>query len=596
MKLLGLLACALAIPSLSQNWSLSGTVLDGEEGDGLKNVTVTLAQAKRSATTDKKGRWSIGSETGVKERPAHQGATRGLAVLDGRLRLRLDGRDALGRRGAEPFSPSAAFSARAGEAALDTLVYAKDGYVTRKIPLAAASIDGILDSLYRVRGPEWRIASHANVKSDTLHAFPDTLRTITFKFRKPAWDSMMKAMADSCGKFGIGLGGGGGFGGGRENPYATKCQESSIDFIESEALVWVPVDMVADGETWNDVGIRLKGNASLMEAWSLARIALPFRINTDKFEDRNPLVRNQRFWGFQKLSFFNYDQDSSGIRGPVASEIMREGGAACPLSRPVRLQLDTGNGNVFAVGIYEMLEVPDNPFLKRNFDNDSGNLYKPLSRLDKWVDAEWTSYDAVDSVPTFSDAKDLIAVVNANDRTTDSAGWHRRLEKVMDVRGFLGWLAVSTAIFNWDAYGSLAHNYYLFDDRGVFRYIPYDFGWAFDYSIAGSGTYGISRSSIWYNTAGGGGGWGGASSGTFPLVKNLLADKGYCELYRAAMEKAIAGPASVANFQAKVDKYGPQVTKLQPAATKHVQSLRGFMTGRVSEIKTSLGNTTCPIR
>jgi hypothetical protein len=590
-----LLTSLLASASLAQTWSLSGTVYDGEEGDGIKNVVVTLAQAKVSATTDKKGKWSIGAGSGVLARSGRTGINHTLSLVDGRLHLQVDGRDILGRGlpSVEQSQLAAAWAAaRSAGTTSDTLVYAKDGYATKRVAVFTASQSGLVDSLYRIRGPEWVIASHANVKSDTLHAFPDTLRKITFRFTKANWDSMMKAMADSCGKFGIGIGAGGLFGGGGDNPYATKCQESSIDFIENTALVWVPVDVLADGQTWKNVGLRLKGNASLMKAWSLARIALPFRITTDHFEDSFPLVKNQRFWGFQKLSFFNYDQDSSAIRGPVASEIFRQGGDACPISRPVQISLDTGNGNAFVAGLYEMLEIPDNPFLKRNFSNDSGNLYKPLSHLDKFVDSEWTSYSVVDSVPTFADVKNLIAVLNAGNRTSDSAAWHRNLEAVMDVKAFLNWLALSTAMFNWDAYGSSAHNYYLFDDRGVFEYIPYDFGWAFDYTIAATAGLPLTRTSIWYNGASSG--WG--TPQVFPLVKYLLADKNYCDTYRADMVAAIAGPASVASFQAKVDKYGAQVQKVQPGTSTYVSALRGFMTGRIPEIQTSLNNTSCPIQ
>jgi len=82
--------------------------------------------------------------------------------------------------------------------------------------------------------------------------------------------------------------------------------------------------------------------------------------------------------------------------------------------------------------------------------------------------------------------------------------------------------------------------------------------------------------------------------GPFPLVKNLMADKGYCETYRKYMTQVIAGPASVASFQAKVDKYGAWVSSI--ASTVHpVSTLRTFMSGRLTEVQTSLGNKTCPV-
>ena len=155
------------------------------------------------------------------------------------------------------------------------------------------------------------------------------------------------------------------------------------------------------------------------------------------------------------------------------------------------------------------------------------------------------------------------------------------MEKAFDVQGFLRWLAASTAIMNWDAYGNLAHNYYLFNDSGTFKFITYDFGWSFDYQMATNGI--VSRTSIWYDAAAG----GFMNLGPFPLVKNLLADKNYCESYRKYMTEVIAGPASAASFQAKLDKYASWVASANPNTAK-IQALRGFMTGRIPEIQSSL--------
>lgn len=579
------LLAALALSSLANaaDWKLSGKVVDAEEGNGLKGVQVRLVGAGLVATSAKNGDWNIGVTSvgrAVRSNPA--AFANELQIRDGRLVLRVDGMDLLGRKVAGWNRSLAAgeLAARSAAVAIDTLVYSKDGYIQKKVPVSVTDLSGIRDSIRRIRYDGWVDSSHANRKADTLNGFTKAFRTITFKWSKQNWDRMMKAMTDSCGKFGMSAGGGGGFFG-----PSTNCQAGQYDIIEKAALIWVPVDLEADGQVWKNVAIRLKGNASLQSAWVAGNYSLPFRINTDKLEDSFPTAKDQRFYGFQKVSFYNSQQDSTSIRGPVAGEIFRQFGVPAPLSVPVKVVLKFGD-TTKEVGIYEMVEVPDEPFLTRNFQNDSGNLYKPLSKLDKYVDSEWVDED----IPgDRSDAKALIAAINAANRTSDSAAWHRTMEKAIDVQGFLRWLAASTAIMNWDAYGNLSHNYFLFNDSGTFKFITYDFGWSFDYQMATNGI--VSRTSIWYDAAAG----GFMNLGPFPLVKNLLADKNYCESYRKYMTDVIAGPASVASFQAKVDKYGSWVAKAN-ANTAKIQALRGFMATRLPEIQTSLSAKTCPIK
>lgn len=572
---LSLLLGFATFASAQTNWALSGKIVDAEEGNGLNLVEVSLVKAGLRTTSAKNGDWTLGNIVGVQGRASRRAAASEsfLRLVDGRLLLRMNGVDIRGRRLGNASAPlPSSIAARGMDAVSDTIVYSRDGFVTKRVPILTSSLNDIRDSLRRVRYEGWVDSSHSNgFKPDTTDAFVDTLRKITFRFSKSNWDSLMKAMTDSCGRFG----------GGR-----TNCSPDQYDLIENSALIWVPGDMLSDGQVWKNVALRLKGNASLQTAWNKGSYSLPFRINTDKFEDTYPTTKNQRFHGFKKLSFYNSEQDSTSIRGPIASEIFRRAGVVTPITVPVQIFLDRGDGTPIDLGPYEMVEVPDNPLLNRYFGNDSGNLYKPSSKLDKFVQSEFENEDIKGD---YSDVKALIAAINATNRASDSAAWHRSLEKLLDVDGFLNWLAVSTAIVNWDAYGGLAHNYYMFNDSGTFKWITYDFGWSFDYSMLQ--VIGQNRTSIWYDATG-----GFMSFGPYPLVKNLLADKTYCETYRKHMVAAVAngGPASDATFKMLVDKYGAMVSSI-PRTVNPVKNLRNFMATRVTEINSSLSAKSCPI-
>lgn len=457
----------------------------------------------------------------------------------------------------------------------DTLVYTRDGFVQKKTPIAMSSVVGIVDSLRRIRYEGWVDSSHANLKPDTAGAFLRASRTMTIRWTKKSWDHMMKTMADSCGAFGTR--------GGNWNSTTTSkpCSDGPNDYIGKSAMVWVPADIETDGQVWKNVGVRLKGNWSLQQAWTSKDYALPFRFNTDKYEDSLPNTKDQRFYGFKKISLFNAVQDPTSIRGPIASAIFRQFGVVAPFSAPVHLILKFGD-TTKDVGAYEMAEIPDAPLLKRHFKNDSGNLYKPLSKLEQYVASEWADED----IPgDRSDAKALISLLNSNARSTDSAKWHRDLQASFDVDGFLRWLAASTVINSWDSYGMYPHNYYLFNDLGRFRWITYDFGNSFNYVMG-------SRTSIWYEEANFYA--AGGDTGTYPLIRYLLADKTYCETYRTYVTQAIAGPASSADFQTLVDRYGSWVSSIQ-STVREVSSLRTFMNGRITEVQKSLNAKSCPI-
>ncbi|PKM79062.1 MAG: hypothetical protein CVU88_07740, partial [Firmicutes bacterium HGW-Firmicutes-13] len=54
------------------------------------------------------------------------------------------------------------------------------------------------------------------------------------------------------------------------------------------------------------------------------------------------------------------------------------------------------------------------------------------------------------------------------------------IEKYLDVDAALRYIAVSTALANFDSYqGSLGHNYYLYEQNGVFTILPWDLNMSF---------------------------------------------------------------------------------------------------------------------
>lgn len=546
----------------AQNLSLSGTVVDAEEGNGLGAVTVSTVKSGLRTTTAKNGSWSLLGTigTGVGNRRSRTSEAESfLHVEAGRLLLRMGGKDLLGRRlpgGIAP--PSNAPAARSLAEALDTLVYTREGYVPKRVPLASASMAGLLDSIRRIRDPGWVDSGHSNgFEPDTIDAFPDTLRKLTLRVSAANWDRMTKAMTDLCGAYGT----------------PTTCQVGELDFIDNAALIWIPADLEADGQVWRNVGIRLKGNGSLRDAWSRKLATLPFRISMDKFEDSLPTIKNQRFHGFKKLSLYNSSQDASNIREAVAGEIFRAANLPVAMSVPIRFQLVHGNV-AQDLGPYSMVEVPDDPLLNRAFGNDSGNLYKPHSALDTFRQAEFFDDDLTTD---YSDVKALVQAINDPIRLSSPAAWRSQLERSIDMRGWIKWLAVSHAIGHWDAYGVAPHNYYLFNDRGILRWITYDMGWSL---------VDLTDELIWHDLP--------QDDPSYPLVEHAMSDPVYCKEYRTHIEEAISdrGAFSAASFKARVERYGTMVSSM-PSTLAEVNRLKTYAERRHAAIRTALANPRC---
>jgi hypothetical protein len=63
---------------------------------------------------------------------------------------------------------------------------------------------------------------------------------------------------------------------------------------------YVPVTVRHDGREWTRVGLRYKGNFSLMMSAIAASRKISFRLNFDRYEDTSPEVANQRSYGFKE--------------------------------------------------------------------------------------------------------------------------------------------------------------------------------------------------------------------------------------------------------------------------------------------------------
>ena len=154
--------------------------------------------------------------------------------------------------------------------------------------------------------------SHSKgVEADYAKIYPDdSVQRLDVVIDAETYAAMQENMTELYGSSNNGGGpGGGGPGGG----------------MPDEEPSFFPVEIRYDGLTWWHVGMRYKGNSTLMSAWRRGIKKMPFRLDFDEFEDAYPEIDDQRFYGFKKITFSNGFKDDSLIREKlgVRSSAMR---------------------------------------------------------------------------------------------------------------------------------------------------------------------------------------------------------------------------------------------------------------------------------
>ena len=305
---------------------------------------------------------------------------------------------------------------------------------------------------------------------------------------------------------------------------------AAIDMSGGRNPIWKPCTLKFEDKVWYHVGVRFKGNSSLTSTWKSGIWKLPMRFDFDQFEDDYPEIENQRFFGFKKLSLASNYRDSSLLREKVVADIFRAAGVPAPRTAFYRLYVDHGNGLEY-FGLYTMVEIPADTMLEKNFGNSDGNLYKPEGTGATFATYDEASFDkeSNEDEADWSDVKALFDALHSD--RSDAAAWRASLEKTLNVDGFLRWLAVNMLIQNWDTYGRMSHNYYLYNNSadGLLNWIPWDNNEA----LKGSDGAGIGGGAISLSLA--------EATDSWPLIRYLADDPTYRAKYVSYIEETARG-------------------------------------------------------
>jgi spore coat protein H len=247
--------------------------------------------------------------------------------------------------------------------------------------------------------------------------------------------------------------------------YDIQLPPESITALAADPRTYVRGALTVDGETLTDIGVRLKGEWNFRPLGDKAAFKLKF----------DELVPDQTFRGLKRLLFNNALEDPSWVAERLTYHAFRAAGLPAPRAASAWV---TVNGEPY--GLYVVLEVEDKPFLRRWFDDVSGNLYE--ENMEDLVVGNEGAFE-LETNEMENDKSDLTAlfaaVAAANDETL-----LEDLAAILDGPAFLRYCAYEAAVLQWDGYCQTRfgpNNFRLYHDpsSGHFHFIPWgmDMSW-----------------------------------------------------------------------------------------------------------------------
>lgn len=245
------------------------------------------------------------------------------------------------------------------------------------------------------------------------------------------------------------------------------AQEDWEDMLENAADEELKqANITINGKTIENVAIRTKGNLSLRSVVNSDSDRYSLKVDFDYYDD------TQSLYGLKKLNLNNNYSDSTLMREYISYELMEKMGLPTPAHAYMYV---TVNGE--ERGLYLGIEAVDETFLANHYGANDGFLFKPDGTGSdlKYISDDLADYTGI-GLKTNEDNVENSKLIDMLDAINNGGN----IEKYLDVDEMLRYFAVNTALVNLDSYqGNMKHNYYLYEDKGVFSIIPWDYNMSF---------------------------------------------------------------------------------------------------------------------
>ncbi|TGO05311.1 CotH kinase family protein [Serinibacter arcticus] len=325
-------------------------------------------------------------------------------------------------------------------------------------------------------------------------------------------------------------------------------------YLDSGDKEWISATLTVDGTTYENVGVKLKGNSSLRGIGTDTPAQdLPWRIRTDEYVD------GQTVDGYSDL-VVRANSSETSMNEAVALELLGAAGLATEQSVATRFSVN-GSAEVLRLTLQNL----DDTWLQESFGDDGAGgsvLYKADAEGDwSWRGDDGAAYaEAFDVEAGAEDYAPLVELLDLANNGTDEE-FAAQLPELLDVEQLARYLAFEDLIGNVDDISGPGNNSYLYWDAEEARFtvVAWDHNLAFGQQNVGGGGGGLGGGRPDGDAGrmappsgemptdlptdgampGGGGMTGGMGGGGMsqdnPLVDRFLADDGFAALYDDAV-------------------------------------------------------------
>ncbi len=258
---------------------------------------------------------------------------------------------------------------------------------------------------------------------------------------------------------------------------------------EVDDKTYESADIVFNGDTLKNVGVRYKGNSTFWWARQTENPKFPLNIDFNEFDD------SQDLWGYNKVKLSNALFDPTYVKETLGY-LTESFYLPSPKTGYINVTL---NGEL--LGLYLSVESVVKPFLAKHFKNKSGTFFKCEPQFhygdpyDAYPDLRWYGSDSTAyeyqmgyELKSESGWQDLLNLIYTLNFDLD------HIETILNVDRVLWFFAASTVMPDLDTYNGLyMHNFYLYKNTksGQFEIIPWDkdhtFGGALVIALMGMG-------------------------------------------------------------------------------------------------------------
>ena len=240
----------------------------------------------------------------------------------------------------------------------------------------------------------------------------------------------------------------------------------------------IPARVQLNGKTYDQVGVRFKGNSSYNNAVKVFQRKIPFNLDANEY-----LPQQQFEGGYTKLKLANGFRDPSFLREVLAYRIARDYMHA-PRANFMRVYV-----NDQYYGLYNSIEAINGRFALQEFGVD-GLLYKcdqdfsyerptrcrqPVKPTLAFAGMDSVCYQGIYEPKSGAPWLPLLQLMQTLERDPTEVG------EQLDINAALWMLAFNSVLVNLDSYsGRLAHNYYLLSNgRSQLAPVVWDMNLAF---------------------------------------------------------------------------------------------------------------------